>query len=96
MQKKLGKEGLVVMTLNVDEDEKQRNDGIKYMEKLKVPFTNWFLAPGEKRDEWDIKLNLGQFPCWFLYDREGKQIEQLSGVEHEVLDQKVQEILSRK
>src|SRR5262245_32816872 len=74
MHKKYAKDGLVVVSVSVDEDVQdpevqtavrawlQRNNG--------GAFTNVWL--NEKPEFWQDKLNFTSLPCAFVFNREGK------------------------
>jgi hypothetical protein len=96
MQKKFGKDGLVVLSLNIDDEKDQREGAIKFLEKTQAPFTNFVLAPDEKKDAWDAELKFGGFPLHFVYGRDGKQLHKLEGAEEEEVDKKVEEALKKK
>jgi hypothetical protein len=96
MQKEFGKDGLVVMTVNIDDKEDDRRKAVKFLKDKAFPFVNWMIAPGEKQGDWEDTLKLEQFPSSFLYDREGKQVGHPQALEPKELEDKIKEQLSKK
>jgi hypothetical protein len=99
MQKKFGPDGLVVVTVNIDDASNARvRQAVTRFISDYPTLNHLVLAPGEKLSAWEEALSLGQFPCAFLYNREGKLEQRLEGgdYEPEVLDRKVAEMLKKK
>ena len=96
MHKKYGKDGLVVLSVIIDQEQADREEAIKFLKKLQVPFSNFIIAPDENRDRWEEELKLGIFPVSDLYARDGKLQERLEAVEPEEMDKKVEEALKKK
>jgi hypothetical protein len=95
MQKKFSKDGLVVLSLNIDDEKDQRDGAIQFLQKSQVPFTNFILAPGENKDAWDAELKFGGFPLQFIYGRDGKKLHMLEGAEPQEVEQKVEAALKK-
>jgi hypothetical protein len=72
MQKKYGPEGLVTMTLALDDppDPAARDDCLKFLQKIGASSVNLMLD--EKPEFWQEKLNFAGVPQVFLFDRQGK------------------------
>jgi hypothetical protein len=98
MQEKYAKDGLVVMTVNIDDTDDQRAGAIRFLKAKKPGVVNWMIAPDEKQADWEGKLKLEQFPSTLLYDREGKLAAHPQGDEAEgqKIEEAVKEQLSKK
>ncbi len=96
MQKKYGPDGLVVMTINIDDDPISRQKATEFLESAKTPFANLMAAQGEAMEAWTSKLELAGFPSSFLYNRQGERKERLEGVSHEEMEAKVKGLLAQK
>jgi len=96
MQEKYGKDGLVVMAVNIDLDEKQRQQAAEFLRQAKSNFPNLMWAPGEDKDAWDAKFVFGSFPSSYLYDREGNRKEHFEGATHEEIEKQVKDLLAKK
>jgi thiol-disulfide isomerase/thioredoxin len=72
MQKKYAKDGVVAISVNLDDPNE---DGVKdkvkkYLVSEKATFTNLILD--EKPDVWQKKLKIEGPPAIFVFDRDGK------------------------
>jgi hypothetical protein len=72
MQEKYAKQGLVAISVSLDDpNDKDAKDRVfKFLEKKKATFTNLILD--EKPEVWQAKLKIDGPPCIFVFDREGK------------------------
>lgn len=72
MHRKLAKDGLVVITVSVDEppDKEAQANCLKFLKAQKASFTNLILD--EKPDLWQEKLGFFGPPYFFVFNREGK------------------------
>jgi hypothetical protein len=77
MQSKHGKDGLVVLTVAID-DLEERDTVLSKLKERKVSLTNFFLH--EPPEFWQKKLRFDASPCVYLFDRNGRW-EMFSGDE---------------
>ncbi len=72
MQKKYAKDGVVAVSVNLDDPNKDAvKDKIKkFLVSQKATFTNLILD--EPPDVWQKKLKFDGPPCVFVFDRDGK------------------------
>jgi hypothetical protein len=96
MHDKYAKDGLVVMTVDIDDDAAEQSKAAAFLKEKKAVFPNWVIAPGEPRDDWEKKFKLEVFPSSYLYDREGKAVQHFEGAEPKEIEDKVKEQLSKK
>ena len=74
LHKKYSRDGLVIITVSVDDaDQKEKvNAATAFLHKVKSPFVNLLL---EK--PWDMagrKLEFQTVPCYYVFDRHGKWV----------------------
>lgn len=69
MQSKHGSEGLVILTVSIDDPE-EREQALGALRKRKVTLTNLFLH--EPPEVWQKKLRFDASPCVYLFDRRGR------------------------
>ncbi|MBX9679918.1 MAG: hypothetical protein K2X38_14240 [Gemmataceae bacterium] len=77
MQSKHGKDGLVVLTVAVDDIE-ERELVLSKLKERKIGLANLFLH--EPPELWQKKLRFDASPCVYLFDRNGRW-EMFSGEE---------------
>jgi thiol-disulfide isomerase/thioredoxin len=73
MHKKYAKDGLVAMTVSVDEDANNpdvQGEALKFLRKVNAAFSNLMLD--EKPTFWQEKLRFDAVPCVYVFDRQGK------------------------
>jgi thiol-disulfide isomerase/thioredoxin len=73
MHKKYGKDGLVAMTVSVDEEANNPDiqaEALKFLRKVNAGFNNVILD--EKPAFWQEKLRFDAVPCVYVFDRQGK------------------------
>jgi hypothetical protein len=70
LHQKYAKDGLVSMSVSVDVPE-QRDDALKFLQKQKAAFANYWLD--EKDTLWQEKLEINGPPAVFVFDRQGKR-----------------------
>src|SRR4051794_33268304 len=63
------KEGLAVISVNLDDpaDEKVRERAIQFLKDKKATFTNLFIDPQEKPEDWFTKLRIDSIPSMFVF-----------------------------
>jgi hypothetical protein len=71
MQKKYAKDGVVAISVSVDDpkDKKAMQNVIDFLRKQKAAFTN--LVLDEKPEVWQEKLKINGPPCVFVFNRDG-------------------------
>jgi hypothetical protein len=97
MQKKLAGDGLVAISVSVDDlEEKDTKDKVlKFLTKQNATFTNLIL--NEKSDVWQQKLDISGPPVVFVYDRTGKLAKKYDeGVKYDAVEKLVRELLQKK
>ena len=72
MQKKYAKDGVVAVSVSVDDpkDKKAMQNVLDFLRKQKATFTN--LVLDEKPEVWQEKLKIYGPPCVFVFNRDGK------------------------
>jgi len=101
MHEKYAKDGLAVVSLNIDDpEEKGIEDKTRdFLAKKHATLTNLALAKGEDYKDWyDNKLNLTEgLPSAAVFDRQGKLVQQYNGkVDYAKIEPVVVEQLQRK
>ena len=97
MQKKYAKDGVVAVSVNLDNPNV---DGVKekvqkYLASQKAAFTNLILD--EKIEVWQKKLKIEGPPCVFVFDREGKVAKKFdSGEKYDEVEKLVVDLLKKK
>jgi hypothetical protein len=84
MQKKYAKDGVVAVSVNLDDpnEEGVKEKIKKYLVSQKATFTNLILD--EPPDVWQKKLKFDGPPCVFVFDRDGKMAKKFdSGEKYE-------------
>src|SRR5262245_35571510 len=100
MQKQYGGEGLVVLTVSLDDladkDEDFYKLAVKILTDKKVALSNYVLD--EKRDLWQKKLNADAVPVTFVFNREGRIAQRFNEdvKDKKVLDKLVEDLLKEK
>ena len=99
MQNKYGKDGVVAMSVSLDDpNEKDNKDKVlKFLENQKATFSNYILD--EKPELWQEKLKIDAVPALFVFDRDNRIALKLpSGddpVNYKIVEKKVQELLKK-
>jgi thiol-disulfide isomerase/thioredoxin len=73
MHQKYAKDGLVAVTVSVDEDANNpevQGEALKFLRQVKATFSNVILD--EKPAFWQEKLRFDAVPCIYVFDRQGK------------------------
>jgi hypothetical protein len=97
MQKKYAKDGVVAVSVNLDNPS---DDGVKekiqkYLTSQKAAFTNLILD--EKIEVWQKKLNIVGPPCVFVFDQDGKVAKKFdSGEKYNEVEKLVVDLLKKK
>jgi hypothetical protein len=97
MHQELAKQGLVVISLSVD-DADDKATALRFLEQQKATFENYILEDKERNEKaGDEKLYHSAPPIVHVFDREGKKVKTLEGKkEAEGLDKLVKELLEKK
>jgi hypothetical protein len=72
LQHKFGKDGLVCMTVSMDQGE-ARKGTLPYLQKHKCDLVNFLQAEGETVEAWDAVFGCCGIPSVVIYGRNGKQ-----------------------
>jgi len=70
MQKQYGKDGLVCLSVNVD-DADAKGDALKFLKAKQATFVNYWLD--EESEVWQEKWKFKGPPAAFVFDREGRR-----------------------
>ena len=102
MHKKYAKDGLAVVSVNVDEDDpkneadqKTRDDVVKFLEEKNATFTNLVLPLRVSPSELIKPLDVNSYPTTFVYDRTSKLVKRFEGEAHKEIEQLVKELLKK-
>lgn len=97
MHKDLVKEGLVVITLSVDELENKKA-ALDFLVKNKAEFQNFLLEDSDaNKEKWEKKLEHTAPPYLHVFDRSGKKVKTFDGdAKQEDEDKFIQELLKAK
>ena len=97
MHRKFVKQGLVVVSVSVDDLEEKETEAevLKFLRQQKATFPNFLL--NEEPEDWQKKLKIDGVPAMFVFNRTG-QIEQkyTEAPEHAALEKLVQLLLRQK
>jgi hypothetical protein len=97
MQEKYAKEGLVAVSLNLDdpEDKKVMRNVHEFLKKQKVTFPSYVL--NETQETWQEKLKITGPPVVFLFGRDGKVARKFDeGVDYKEVEKAALEELKKK
>jgi cytochrome oxidase Cu insertion factor (SCO1/SenC/PrrC family) len=97
MHQELAKDGLVVISLSVD-DADEKAAALKFLQDQKATFQNFILEDKDRNEKaGDEKLYHSAPPIVHVFDREGKVVKTLEGKkEAEGLEKLVKELLQKK
>src|SRR5262245_16203821 len=78
MQNKYGKDGLVAVSVALDDPGQKdiKEKLLKFLKEQKATFTNYVLD--EKPDVWQEKLMIDGPPAVFVFNRQGEQAKKFS------------------
>lgn len=97
MHKKYGGDGFVALSVSLDnpKDEKIRARVDDFLQKKQARFTN-VIAEGEA-DAWYERLKIGSVPAVFVFDRENRRVNRLSGeeVDYKIVESEVAKLLRK-
>jgi thiol-disulfide isomerase/thioredoxin len=95
---KYAKDGLVAVTVQVDENPKDREKGAKWLRDNKVPAINVTLD--ESMELANKKMRLDTFPTLFVFNRDGKFVQfpkqNEDKIDPEEVDKLVKDFLNKK
>ena len=97
MHQELAKDGLVVISLSVDEPDEKANV-LKFLQDQKATFQNFLLADKDRNEKaGDDKLYHSAPPIVHVFDRAGKKVKTFEGKKEAAgLDDLVKELLKKK
>ncbi len=97
MHTKHAKDGLAVVTVNIDEpgDKETREAVFGFLKESKAAFQNLVMDAKQKPEKLLDKLGVGEFPTTFIYDRDGKLREKFTGPAHKKIESLVEELLKK-
>ena len=72
MQRKYARDGLLAVTVNVDEEKEQKDKAIKFLQQTPIPVVNVLLD--ENQEVSTKKLQVDSFPTVFVFNRAGKYV----------------------
>ena len=100
MQKKYAKDGLVAISVSVDDvkDQESRTRALEFLEKVKANDVMNLLLD-EEAEVWQAKFKIDGPPVVYVFDRDNRIVLKLpvgdTGVDYAVIEQKVQELLKK-
>lgn len=98
MHEKYAKDGLVVVSVALDEpgDAESRARGLKFLQKVGAAFPNFLLD--EETDLWQTKLKIGGPPLIFVFNRENKIVlktGETGAVDLALVDKAIEELMKK-
>ena len=97
MHRKYGKQGLVAVSVSVDDVDDKDTPGevLKFLRQQKATGPNFLL--NETQEDWQKKLKIDAVPAVFVFNRAG-QIEQkyLEAPKHAEIEKLVEQLLRQK
>jgi thiol-disulfide isomerase/thioredoxin len=97
---KYAKDGVAVIAVNLDDptDAAAREKAVKFLKDQKAAFTNLFIDPSEKPEDWFTRLRIESIPAMFVFNREGKLEKRYVDdvIKHDEVEKLVTQLLSRK
>jgi hypothetical protein len=99
MHEKYAKDGLVAISVSVDdrEDKDVKDRIMKFLEKQKATQTNYWLQ--DDPSEVLKKLNISAVPCIYVFNRDNQWVEKFADdnkVDHDKIEKLVVELLKQK
>ncbi len=97
MHKELSKDGLVVISLTIDDPE-DRGNALEFLTKQKATFQNFLLEDKDRTEKaGDEKFYHSSPPIVHVFDRDGKKVKTFEGKkEAEGVEGLVKELLGKK
>ena len=94
MQKKFAKDGVVAISVSVDDpqDKRAMQNVLGFLRKQKATFTN--LVLDEKPEVWQEKLKFDGPPCVFVFNRDGKY-EKFTAPDYADIEKHVAKLLKK-
>jgi hypothetical protein len=97
MHKKYGGDGLVAVSVALDnpKDQKIRARVDTFLQQKQASFTN-LIAEGDP-DDWYNRLKIGAVPCVFVFDRDNHRAKKLSGeeVDYKIVESEVEKLIKK-
>jgi hypothetical protein len=96
MHRKFGKQGLVAISVSVDDvNDKEAVDEVKkFLRERKATMANYLLD--EAPEVWQKKLNTEAIPCIFVFNRSGKVEQKYLEARHDLVEKLVERLLQQK
>lgn len=96
MQKKYKKDGLVAISVSLDDpsDKDTEKNVLAFLKKQRAEFTNLIL--NAKLEEWQGKLKFDGPPAVFVFHRGGKYERFVAGEPYDKIEKRVVELLKEK
>ncbi len=97
MQQRYAKDGLVAVTVAVDEEAgspEVQGAALKFLQKVNATFPNVLLD--EKPEFWQEKLRFDAVPCVYVFDRQGKWRQYKDEPNYADIEKVVVELLQKK
>src|SRR2546425_7598647 len=97
MHEKHAKDGLAVVTVNIDEpdNKKTREEVVSFLKETKATFSNLVMDAKQKPEALLDKVQVTSFPTTFVYDRTGKLQKKFEGSAHKEIEKLVVELLKK-
>ncbi|MER3415563.1 MAG: hypothetical protein C4297_05035 [Gemmataceae bacterium] len=95
MHKKLAAQGLVAMSVNLDDptDEKTMHSVRQFLKEQQAQFQHFVLD--EKIEVWQKRLGIDGPPAVFVFSRDGKLAFKETEVDYREIEKKVQTLLNQ-
>ena len=97
MHNKLAKDGLVAISVTLDDpdDKEAKGRALKFLQKQKATFKNFQLL--DDSSVWQEKLKISGPPCVYVFNRENQWAAKLEGekVDYAEIEKLVRELLKK-
>ena len=97
MQRKYAKQGLVAVSLSVDDLDDKETEGevLKFLRQQKATFANFLM--NEAPEDWQKKLKIEGVPAVFVFNRAGQIEQKYAEVpNHAEIEKLVEQLLRQK
>ena len=95
MHKKYAKDGLVAISVSLDEPAGKgvQEKVVKFLQKQQATFDNYILD--EKEEVWQKQFGIDGPPCVFVFNREGKFQKFSTGEKYDAIEKVVVQLLKK-